>query len=80
MKTGIKIIPAIMLLFLVGCNNMTPREQSTLSGAAIGTVGGAAIGGLVGGWHGAGVGALIGAGTGAVVGSVANDGYYYDDY
>jgi osmotically inducible lipoprotein OsmB len=59
-------IPAVALS--VGCTNMTPTEQSTLSGAAIGTVGGAAIGGLTGG--NAGVGALIGGAAGAVVGNI----------
>ena len=59
-------IPAMALS--VGCTNMTPTEQSTLSGAAIGAVGGAAISGLSGG--NAGVGALIGGAAGAVVGNI----------
>ena len=52
----------------VGCTNMTPTEQSTLSGAAIGALGGAAIGGLTGG--NAGGGAVIGGAAGAVVGNI----------
>ena len=52
----------------VGCTNMTPTEQSTLSGAAIGAVGRAAIGGLRGGEGGAG--AIIGGAAGAVVGNI----------
>lgn len=79
MKTVSKIIPVIALIALAGCDNMTPREQRTLSGAAIGTIGGAAIGGIIGGGKGAGIGALIGAGTGAVAGSLSED-RYYDDY
>lgn len=59
-------IPALALS--VGCTNMTPTEQSTLSGAAIGALGGAAIGGLSGG--NAGVGAVIGGAAGAVVGNI----------
>ncbi len=66
-KIGFLIaIPAIALS--VGCTNMTPTEQSTLSGAAIGTLGGAAIGGLTGG--SAGAGAAIGGAAGAVVGNI----------
>lgn len=60
------VIPALALS--VGCSNMTPTEQSTLSGAAIGALGGAAIGGLSGG--NAGVGAVIGGAAGAVVGNI----------
>ena len=59
-------VPALALS--VGCTNMTPTEQSTLSGAAIGALGGAAIGGLTGG--SAGTGALIGGAAGAVVGNI----------
>jgi uncharacterized membrane protein len=60
------VIPALALS--VGCTNMTPTEQSTMSGAAIGALGGAAIGGLSGG--NAGVGAVIGGAAGAVVGNI----------
>lgn len=59
-------IPTLALS--VGCTNMTPTQQSTLSGAAIGALGGAAIGGLSGG--SAGTGALIGGAAGAVVGNI----------
>ncbi len=62
------LIVASALVLSVGCANMTPVEQSTLSGAAIGAVGGAAIGGLSGG--SAGAGAVIGGATGAVVGNI----------
>lgn len=67
--TKIGYLIAIPVLALsVGCTNMTPTEQSTLSGAAIGALGGAAIGGLSGG--NAGVGAVIGGAAGAVVGNI----------
>ena len=59
-------VPALALS--VGCTNMTPTQQSTLSGAAIGALGGAAIGGLSGG--SAGTGAIIGGAAGAVVGNI----------
>jgi len=59
-------VPALALG--VGCTNMTPTQQSTMSGAAIGALGGAAIGGLTGG--NAGTGALIGGAAGAVVGNL----------
>jgi len=69
MKTVMKLIPAIALLSLVGCSNMSPTEQRVLSGAAIGAASGAAIGAIAGS-HGAGAGALIGAGVGAVGGLI----------
>ena len=56
-------VPALALG--VGCTNMTPTQQSTLSGAAIGALGGAAIGGLSGG----------SAGTGAIIGGVVGNIY-----
>ncbi|HNW79619.1 MAG TPA: glycine zipper domain-containing protein [Candidatus Competibacteraceae bacterium] len=62
------LIAVPVLALSAGCTNMTPTEQSTLSGAAIGAVGGAAIGGLTGG--NAGVGAVIGGAAGAVVGNI----------
>ena len=65
-----RTIYAIILLLLGGCTNMSPSEQSTLSGSAIGALGGAALGSLSG--H-AGPGALIGASLGAVTGAIAED-------
>lgn len=70
MKTVTTLICALPLAFLVGCSNMTPSEQSVLSGSALGAVGGAALGALSG--H-AGEGALIGAGIGAVGGAMQNE-------
>ena len=68
MKKMTYLFAVPVLAFSVGCTNMTPTEQSTLSGAAIGAIGGAAIGGLTGG--DAGVGALIGGAAGAVAGNI----------
>ena len=77
MKKLTRVIPIIAIVSLVGCDNMTPRDQRILSGAAIGAVGGAAIGGIAGGGRGAGTGALIGAGVGAVGGALYDDSLYY---
>ncbi len=62
------LLTVLALASSMGCANMTPTQQSTLSGAAIGAAGGAAIGGLTGG--DAGVGALIGGAAGAMVGNI----------
>jgi osmotically inducible lipoprotein OsmB len=45
-----------------GCTSMTPKQQGTASGAAIGAVAGAGIVALTGGsaWTGAAVGAVAG--------------------
>ncbi|MBS0288720.1 MAG: hypothetical protein JSS07_01620 [Proteobacteria bacterium] len=68
MKAVITLLCALPItLFTIGCTNMTPEEQSVLSGSALGAVGGAAMGSLSG--H-AGEGALIGAGIGAMGGAM----------
>jgi uncharacterized protein YcfJ len=67
MKAVTTLVCALPFLFLVGCTNMTPSEQSVLSGSALGAVGGAALGALSGN---AGEGALIGAGIGAMGGAM----------
>jgi hypothetical protein len=46
---------------LAGCEGMTPTQQSTLSGGAIGAAGGAAIGAIAGN---AGLGAAAGGAAG----------------
>jgi uncharacterized membrane protein len=53
-------------LSLAGCTNMTPGQQSTMSGAAIGTAAGALIGELATGQplHGMAIGAAAGAAGG----------------
>ncbi len=59
-------VVAVCILSLAGCTNMTPTQQSTLSGAAVGTAVGAAGTVLTGGCVacGAAVGGAVGAGTG----------------
>ena len=52
----------------IGCTNMTPQQQGTMSGAAVGAVAGAGIAAISGGsgWTGAAIGAV----TGGVVGNI----------
>jgi len=64
----------VLMLFAVslsGCTGMTPREQSTLSGGAIGAGGGALLGGLSGGRPA--VGAVLGGAAGALTGYILGD-------
>lgn len=75
------LIVFVMLTFVAtfaGCAGMTRRQQTTLSGAAIGAVGGGLLGAVVGGRPLAG--AAIGAGIGALGGYIVGEhggGYYY---
>lgn len=57
----IAMIVAIAAL-IIGCTNMTTKQQGTASGAAIGAVAGAGIVALAGGsaWTGAAVGLVAG--------------------
>jgi len=56
---------------VIGCTNMTPQQQGTLSGAAIGAAGGAGIAAIAGGsgWTGAAIGAVAGGVVGHMKGS-----------
>lgn len=64
---------AIILGSSVACTDMSQREQSTLSGAAIGAAAGAGISALTGGngWTGAAIGAAAGAVAGDIKGKKA---------
>lgn len=53
---------------MLGCSNMTPRQQSTLSGAAIGAAAGAGVSAISGG--NPVTGAVVGGAAGAVVGNI----------
>jgi hypothetical protein len=69
------IIAVLMIAFtLFGCANMTPTQQSTLSGGAIGAAGGAAISAIAGG--NAGVGAAVGGAAGALTGYIVGQEKY----
>ncbi len=67
MKNAATLFCMLGIFFGAGCTNMTPAEQSILSGSTLGAIGGAAIGSLSGQ---AEEGALIGAGIGAVAGAM----------
>jgi osmotically inducible lipoprotein OsmB len=53
---------------MVACTNMTPQQQGTMSGAAIGAAAGAGIAAISGGsgWTGAAIGAV----GGGIVGNI----------
>lgn len=53
---------ATLAALIIGCTDMTKKQQGTASGAAIGTVAGAGIAALAGGsaWTGAAVGMVAG--------------------
>jgi len=76
-RIAMALIALVLVFALASCADMTPTQQSTLSGAAIGAGGGALLGALVGGRPFAG--AAIGAGVGALGGYIAGEsreGYY----
>lgn len=62
---------AVFALCLSGCAGMSSREQSTLSGGAIGAGGGALLGGISGGRPA--VGAAVGGAAGALTGYLLGD-------
>jgi hypothetical protein len=72
----VKSIIAVLLVVvaLLGCANMTPTQQSTLSGGAIGAAGGAAISAIAGG--NAGIGAAVGGAAGALTGYLVGQHKY----
>jgi hypothetical protein len=85
MNRGIKLMKALALLSsasilvgVVGCTNMTPEGQGTLSGAAMGAAAGAGISAIAGG--NAGIGAAVGGLMGGVAGNMegrrASSNYY----
>ena len=61
------MLPILFLVtvWLTGCAGMTPTQQRTLSGGAMGAAGGAVIGAIAGN---AGLGAAIGGAAGATGG------------
>ncbi|MCP3711425.1 hypothetical protein M3I54_31445 [Paraburkholderia sp. CNPSo 3274] len=62
------IVSVSALIAVTGCTDMTPRQQGTVSGGAIGAAGGAGIAAIAGGdaW----TGAIIGGAAGAVAGNI----------
>lgn len=63
---------AIAAALLGGCSNLNHRENSALTGGAIGAAGGAVIGAVTGGSPV--VGGLVGGAAGAAVGALSSDG------
>ena len=57
----------VSAIALAGCADMSASQQSTLSGAGIGTAAGVVVGAVTGEWAWAAAGAAIGAGTGYLV-------------
>jgi osmotically inducible lipoprotein OsmB len=68
MKRPLALLVVASLMATAGCANLTPRQQRTLSGGAIGAAGGAALGAITGGSPG--LGAAIGGAAGAVTGAL----------
>lgn len=68
MKRPGRFISVSALVLVIGCTDMTPRQQGTMSGAAIGAAGGAGIAAIAGG--NAWTGAIIGGAAGAVAGNI----------
>lgn len=56
-------VTAAMLVGLVGCANMSRRDQNTAVGAGVGAIGGAVLTG------GSGIGTVGGAAVGGVIGN-----------
>ena len=69
-----------LILFLAGCAGLTPTEQRTLSGGAIGAGTGAALGAITGGSPGTGaaIGGVAGALGGYVLDQLKYDGHRYE--
>jgi len=66
------LLVSLCTVSLAGCANMSPTQQSALSGGAIGAAGGAVIGTIVGGSPA--LGAAIGGATGAAAGALLRNG------
>ena len=65
------LVVLLFAAFLSGCTGMSHREQSTLSGGAIGAGGGALLSGASGGRPA--VGAVLGGAAGALTGYILGD-------
>ncbi|MBI2369076.1 MAG: hypothetical protein HY726_20920 [Candidatus Rokubacteria bacterium] len=71
MTRTLSLVLVLVLLATVGCANMTPQQQRTLSAGAIGAAGGAALGAIVGGSPT--IGAAVGGAVGVVAGALWED-------
>ena len=71
MKSANYLALIILAVSICGCAGMSSRQQTTLSGGAIGAGGGALLGGLAGGSPA--VGAVLGGAAGALTGYILGD-------
>jgi hypothetical protein len=71
MKQRTLAIAILTTVVAFGCTTMTPQQQGTVSGAAIGAAAGAGIAAISGGsgWTGAAIGAVAGGVVGNIKGS-----------
>ena len=74
MKRITLIAAMVTATSVIACTSMTPEQQGTVSGAAIGAAAGAGIAAIAGGsgWTGAAVGAVAGSAAGKGTGEVVN--------
>ena len=71
MKRLLSVSAIAAIAAFVGCTTMTPQQQGTVTGAAIGAAAGAGIAAISGGsgWTGAAIGAVAGGIIGNIKGS-----------
>jgi hypothetical protein len=71
MKRTAGILAIALVTVVIGCTSMTPQQQGTVTGAAIGAAAGAGIAAISGGsgWTGAAIGAVAGGVVGNIKGS-----------
>ncbi|WP_256664880.1 YMGG-like glycine zipper-containing protein [Pseudomonas sp. 8AS] len=71
MKRFLSFAAILTVAGVIGCTSMTPQQQGTFSGAAIGAAAGAGIAAISGGngWTGAAIGAVAGGVVGNIKGS-----------
>ena len=71
MKRLMTIVAIAVSTGVIGCTTMTPQQQGTVTGAAIGAAAGAGIAAISGGsgWTGAAIGAVAGGVVGNIKGS-----------
>lgn len=65
------IVAIAVVAGVIGCTSMTPQQQGTVTGAAVGAAAGAGIAAISGGsgWTGAAIGAVAGGVVGNIKGS-----------
>ena len=65
------IVAVAVVAGVIGCTSMTPQQQGTVTGAAVGAAAGAGIAAISGGsgWTGAAIGAVAGGVVGNIKGS-----------